>query len=625
MTSTDTIAAHDDRVIATHGHRREPRYRLPQPGFKGHLIALPGPMAIPVGFDNISISGAGISLLSPLIADHEKALLYLFKQAKKGNYIPVQLIFNGTKIPIHILNIPEKGKYGLRISENPILAALANKGKQVFHAIVQGAIRFDAPEEPFRDHPIVAREALCEDIRLSVENESFPSRFGFALAKALPALLPSLEGRVEDLKEALRLTGLFLKFMETPEKDLPLIVGAELHRLRRTAGEAPLDSLLPEAVRNLCDSGGFFASRDERAELEVLFESRHFSKRLPAEFGQLPQKHPVAELINIRFDSFTGQIFFLQSLVPYARLHYLNRFISPASEMAAMAGKDERLSKILFLRWVQNALNERATGGQMGKVGKIGDHFKQAMYEYILARKGNKISSAEIYELFDGKLPDQYRAIREKFLTEVCRLIDAPVRKRFEEYKTDTDEERSKTDAAKKEELQIQRMTPVELTKRFLWPKIVQMGIILPLHREIARTWIPADKSSSISELGNAVILSQSAYEEFLATACLGSGHKMDPVELFDVVDLQNIYKRTVDQGGKIKKGILAIHVDTMQPAERRELVLSKAILSPQWSKFYILNKPPSYFSKVFGKKTNIMNSLILNNMLTIIPTGEYV
>jgi hypothetical protein len=622
MVVCENIIQLENQATAQRARRAEPRYKLPEGRLKAYLTVIPNQMSIPVAFENISLSGARICPLSQLTAEQENALDGVLIAAQRGHFIVSKLDYNDIKIPVHILNVTNKTKYGLQISDNRLLTALIENGKLLFNSIVQGAVRFQTPEATFENNTLMARDSLLEDIRQFVESASFPSDFGFALAKELPSLLPSLEGRVNNLKDALKLAGLFLKFMETWDKDLPFIVGAELYRLQQKESGATLATLLPAAVRNLCKKGSFFASQEERNGVERLFESGHFSKLQSSEFKSLPVKHPVAILVNARYYSFTRQIFFNQSLVPYVRLHYLNRVIPQTSDMVAMIAGDERIAKVLLHRWVQNALNEL---GSTRDSEKIGDYFKQAMYEYMTFRKSNNITSVDMYDLFNGKLPDQYGPIRDRFLSAACGLIDAPVRKKLEEYKADSGKDGSKTETAKKKESRTPRMTPVELTKRFLWPKIVQLGLIRPLHKEVARAWVPTDKALSIAELGNAVVLSQSAYDEFVTTVLGDSNTKLEPKDFFDVVDLNNIYKRTVGQGGNDKKGVFAIYVDMLHPVEHRDMVLEKVIRSPQWSKFYILNKPASYFADVFGLKSHVMNSMILDNMLTSTPTGEYV
>ncbi|MBI3793905.1 MAG: PilZ domain-containing protein [Nitrospinae bacterium] len=611
-------------AVAAHprNRRSEPRYVLPAGRLKAMITLLKDHAPASVTIENISNSGAMLSFDSDVSPKTLVAVEFLIKPTQDGKFVPAKLDYKGGKIPAHIHNFSNGKNLGVRISDHPQLSALAANGRLLFRSLVLGAAQFKAPEVPFEGQEATSREMLGDEILNFLDKDTFTSNFGYVLANNLHALIPSLNGRVSGLEEALVITGFFLKFLEALDRDYPLLVGAELCKLRRNDPETSLAELLSKAVRTLCEEGRLFLSAEELADAERWLETRHFKKRAETDLKKLPSKHPVAELINIRFEAFTRQVFFVQSLAPYARLRYVEKFVPQYPDMARMMGEDDRLSKVLFSRWVQNALNDFSSSSRSGK---IGDLFKQAMYEYMLAKKSKNITSADIFGLLEGKLAGQYAPIRDNFLSAICRLIDETIQGRFDDYKADVEEEMSKAGEAKKAEQNLSRMAPLELAKRFLWPKIVQMGFISQIHREVARALVPAERVINISELGNAVVLSQPSYDEIVASARSNSKPDFEPRDLFDVLDLHQIYGQRTEKGGNAQKSIFAMYVDMMQPVEQKEAILGKVVFSAQWGRYYILKKSASHFAKIFGQKAGTISSMVLDKMLTTVPSGDYV
>lgn len=591
----------------------------------GSLVLFPDPRVISVKFINISDSGACISILTEPDPKLEHDLATLIKASKSGNFIPVQLIFNNVKIPVNILNLIHKNTYGLCISGHQKLSTLAEKGKQFFREITEAAVQKGASESDFVVHTPIIRECLPEEILQYVESKEFITQLASALANELPAIIPSLKDRALDNEERLNVASLLLKFLESAGKDIPLMAGSEMLVLLKEKPDGPLGQLMPHTVQNLAGKGAFSPGDGERRTFENILNERLLKKKEPGTFKELPPKHPLAALINVRFSTFSRQIAFLGSLGPHVAMHYFNIYVPRDSEIVKVLGGDDRLRKKTFDRWVHNELKELVGKTDKKAATQIEDNFKQALYAYTVRKKNQEISSTEIMDIFEGKVNDQTRAIRSDFLDSVCRIIETAVQKQFEHFIADTNEDRLKARTEKEEDQLIQRMAPVELMIRFLWPKILELGEIFPLQREMARTWIPQERSMSFIEMGNVVVLSQPSLEEFLTSA---QGAKVGgeiPRDYFDVIDLNAQYLKTVEVGGEKRKATFGLYVDTLQPATSRDLILEKVVNSPQWSKYYVLKKPKGHFDKAFGIKAPALCAFIEKNMLATSARGTYI
>lgn len=504
--------------------RKEPRYSLAEFGLKGELVLYPDPEVIAVGFMNISVSGACVTIISDLSPAQEEHIIALIKASATGNCIPVQLIFNNVKIPVGILNAIDKRKFGLAISGHPKLATLAEKGKQFFEAVVREAVNKGASQADFVE------------------------------------LLP---------------------LGKAP-----------------TRAEAPAQKETPAPQKEA---------------------------RLPEQFKDLPPKHPHRNLIKVRYDTFNTSKSCLRSLGPYVSAHYINNYAPRDSEIVKVLGGNDRLQKTTLQRWTHNELLEIAGDKDKKVATAIEDHFKQAMYAYMVKRKNTNISSNDILDIFEGKLPAQFADLRTTFLTEVCKILEPALQKRFDLHMADTNEERSKAQAEKDEEREIQEMEPLDLVKRFLWPKVMELGELLPRQKDTGRTWIPRDRFPAFAEVGGVVIITQDAFDEFIAAAKGSVSGGENPRDYFDVVDLHKLAHKTVEVGGNIRKDAFGLHLDTLQPVTKRELIMEKVIKSPSWSKYYILNKSKAHFDKAFGMKAPAMCDIIEKNMLSASPSGNYI
>lgn len=605
--------------------RVTPRYSLKEFGLKGELILYPDPRVIQIGFDDISANGAGISILSPIDEEQNGELSALVKASRAGNRIPVQLIFNNTKIPVSVVNMIGDNSFGICVNDNQKLAVLAEKGKVFFQQVVEAAVRKGAVESGHVEYALLSREFLPQDIKTYVESRLFLTMLGPIVVNEIKARYPVVKDKVETREDAAKVEGLFFNYAQKLGKDILLLMGGALGNLRAQNPVMPLDGLMLLAARMVLDGTDLF-SEAQKAQFGGVLEKDYLKNRMPSQFRDLPAKHPVGDLVKLRFDTFSRKVFFIQGLVPHVCDYYLNKFSPPNSELVRMLAGNDRLVKTTLLRWIQNEMNEMATKKDKTQATGIEDCFRQAMYDMMLRRKVTNITYEETADLFDGKIPETFKDIRNKYLAAVCQLIDKEVMARFKGYKAETEEERAKEQAEKDEETQVRTMTPADLMKKFCWPKIVEIGEMVPLHREVGRSWIPKEKQMQFADLGSVVILPLPAYEEFLATAKgnISSGER--PEDFFDEVDLNKIYKRTVEFGSRLRKDVFGLYMDTMQPPATRETVMEKVINNTQWNRYYIINKSKSYVGKVMGMRAPEAFRIVEENMLSnAAPLGEYV
>ena len=608
--------------------RKEARYNLKQFGLKGEIILYPNPKAIEMTFDDISSVGAGITILSNIDDGQKKELVDLVKAAKEGNKIPVQLVFNNTKIPVHLTNMMNEKSYGITVSDNQKLASLAEKGKQFFQSIVQAAMKKGAEESGYQDYPIVSMEFLADDIRNFVESGLFVAMSRQILINEIASRFAVLKNKVEGPEDQEKLGKLFFKYLAETGKDMPLLAGSTIFSLRKqnTGKPMPVESYLPIAIRHLLDGNKVFTP-EERNAFERYLSEEYLKVRVPTQYKELPPKHPMAEMIKLRFDAFSRKTFFLQGLAPYVCDYYVRTFSSPDSEMVKLICVNDRLVRTTLLRWIQNELNEFASSKDPNAVNAIDDLFKQAMYEYVTRRKVTTISLEEIADLFEGKVAAAMRDIRNRFLANVCQLLKRNIEARFAEYKADTNDVRMKQESEKDEDEMIRKMSPVELMKKFCWPKILAIGETIALQREVARTWIPKETYMNYSSLGFVAVLPPPSYQEFVAASkgILTGGER--PQDFFDEIDLLKIYQRIEEMpNGKKRKAPFGFYMDTLQPPHVRELLMEKVIMSPEWSKYYVVSKSKSHLAKALGSKGQPLFDIIEKNILTgTFDAKEYV
>ncbi|MBI3794905.1 MAG: hypothetical protein HY280_09295 [Nitrospinae bacterium] len=346
---------------------------------------------------------------------------------------------------------------------------------------------------------------------------------------------------------------------------------------------------------------------------------------LPENLKDLPSKHPLAALVKMRFDSFNRKVFFLRSLGAYVAPYYANNYVKQDSEMMKVLGGNIPLQRKTVHRWVLNELNLKIDEPDKKNASSIENSFKQAMYSYMRQKKQNDISFDDIMALFNGKLADLNKPVRDVFLASVCDLLDGEVQKRFEEYHADASEDYLKAKEVKEEEQQINAMTPQELMTNFLWPKIVARGELAQYQKEAARSWVPKEQALKIAGLGGVVILSRPNMEAFLEHSKDSRAGAENPLNYYDELDLKKIYERDVVSQGEKAKGTFRMYIDSLPSGPKKDAILSKVINSAVWSKYYVLKKSKTHFEKVFGAMAPTLCAFIEDNMLTSATVGEYV
>ncbi len=632
----------------TQSTRDRKRYSVKGFGLFGAFILHPDPQPIKVELIDISENGAGVKLAQPVSEEQKRMLDHMVRSAKGGKEIPVAFSFSNQKMPIIIRNNWDGDCYGFNVSESghEKLAALAERGRAFFTSLVQAALRKGAAESGFNEYPILGMEYLPPPIAAFVESRPFMELLMPVLASVISENIPSIRGNIRDAQDMLHLQGVLFRFFKQQGQDLRLIIASGIVFLHQKQPGVPLEELVAPATNHLFEDNRLI-SFEEQARVRDLFvqelQSRRKSaaKKTPADAAEapalpafaaagssvFPEKHPLADLIKLRFDTFSRKMFFLQKLVPILSDHYFNKYIPRDHEMIEIGREDGRLVKTILPRWIQNELQELATSKERRMQGVVEDHFKLAILEYMLRRRAQNITHEEIFDLFEGKINPQFNDLREKFLNSIAALIDTEVQVRWGDYLADIDFERSKKRAEKEEELRIARLPPVDLAKEFLWPKVVELGEISPLQREFAKAWVTSEEQLiAISPLGGVVLLAKSSFDEF-ASMVRKWGRESDKADdFFDKVDVGRLYRRTVEKrDGTVVKDIFGVYVDTLQPAVARDNVLEKVIKNENNCHYYILNKSKSYFSKAFGVNSPAVIAFVDKAMLTIEKTEHFV
>lgn len=625
-------------------YRKHQRISLEGLNLVGDITLHPDPKPIKVFLIDISEAGAGIRLAAPISEEQKQMLNLLVRNAQAGKLTPVAFTLNSAKIPVVIMNSWNGDCYGFTISESghQQLASLAERGRSFFQNMVQGAISKGAKESGFNEYPILSMEYLPPDIRAFVESREFIALFMPVLAATIMENIPTIKGNISGPEDMQRLQGMLFRFLKTQGKDIRLIMGAALHFLHQQQRESSLEHLVGPAAQHLFDDDRLI-SFEEQARLRDVFMGelavRQHNTEASAEatltaevkpapndatpaalFKAIPDKHPLAGVIKARFEAFSRKTFFIQKLAPVTTGHYFNDYIPRGHEMIEIAEEDSRFVKTTLPRWVQNEMQEISGSKDRKTQGVIEEHFRLAMFEYMVARRAQNITHEEIHDLFEGKMPPQFSGVRGKFLNSVCDLIHPGMMQRFGDFMADIEFERAQKHAERDNEIRISKLPPNELVKEFLWPKVVSMGLIFPLQREFAKAWMDGEqKIISISALGAVVVIPSEAYGEFATLLGKFGREGAKPEELFDKVDLGEMYRRTVKmRDGTEVRDVFGLYVDTLEPKVARESIFDRVINNPAHSVFYILNKSKSYFSKTFGIKTPEAIDLVNRSMFTV-------
>lgn len=526
--------------------RSEPRYTVSQFELKGTLVLSPDPQPLPVQFENISSTGAGIKVLVELSPDQSATFLTLIAASNRENFVPIQLFFNNVRIPVNVVNQSGENMFGVCLSKHQKLLEMAEKGRQFLQMVVDAAVKRGATETDF--------------IELK------------------PPEIVSLK---------------------TPISEPSPVVPPTVTVANQAVGAPPAPEKPPEEG----------APKSGSSEL----------------YKDLPPKHPMIDLIKMRYDAFNRKVFLLRSLGPHVAPYYIGTFVDRDSDMAQVLGGNVPLQKKTVYRWVTNELNLLIGGIDKRPAGVIENYFKQAIYAYMRKRKQTDITFDDIVALLDGKIKDQYKSVRNSFLESVSKLIDGEVQKRFTEYRGDAAEDNLKSKALKEEELMMQSVSPQELVKKYLWAKLIELGELSQLQKEVARSWVPKEQSMRIADMGNVVVFNQQSFDQFLVAIKESIPANEDPHSYFDVVNLKALYEKTVGEKGEKVKDKFGGWVDNLEPSFKKEILFNRVINSPGWSKYYVLKKSKAYFSKSPNAKATVIYNFIDENMMTSTVEGKYV
>ncbi len=636
--------------------RKQKRVSTEGLGLNGELILHPDPKPIKTELIDISEGGAGIRIAGSVSEEQKRMLDLLVRNAQSGKRTPVAFSFNDAKIPIVIMNNWDNNCYGFTISESghQQLASLAARGRNFFQAMVQTAISKGAGEAGITEYPILSMEFLPPDIKTFVQNREFFALFMPALATSLVELIPSIKRSIASVHDMHHLQAVLFRFLKEQGRDIQLIMGAALHFMRLREGEPLLQKLVIPATKHLVDEDRLI-SFEEQARLRDLFledmairqrnaqakgsagavpgaEKKSGIEAIPAEGGgaasslkEVPEKHPLANIVKTRFDAFNRKIFFIQKLAPAITDHYFNKYLPRDHEMIEIAQEEPRLAKTMLPRWVQNEMQEISGSKDHRLHGMIEERFRVAIFEYMIGRRIQNITLEEIQDLFEGKISSQFSGVREKFLNAVCDLIHPGIMHRFGDFVAAIESERSKKRAEKENEVRISKLYPPDLAKEFLWPKVVEMGEILPLQREFAKAWVDSEQQFiSISALGSVVVVPSETFVEFSKLVDRYASEGVKASDFFVKVDLGELYRRTIKmRDGSEAKDVFGRHVDTLLPLVARENCMSKVFSYQANCIYYVLNKSKSYLTKVFGKGADEAIQLINGNMLTVEEKSE--
>lgn len=628
--------------------RKHKRFSLEGRNLTGDFILHPDPKPIKTELIDISNEGAGVRLAGPISEEQKRMLDLLVRYAQSGKRTPVAFSFNNVKIPIVIMNNWNDDSYGFIISESghQQLASLAERGRSFFQGLVQEVIRKGAKDAGYNEYPILSKEFLPPDIRAFVESREYIAQFMPVLAATIVEHIPSIRGKISTAQDMLHLQGVLFRFLKAEGKDILLIMGSALHFLRLQEPETPLEKLVGPATKHLFEDDRL-VSFEEQARLRDVFleelavrqrnakdgaEAKQAADAVPQDaaapaalFKAIPEKHPLAGVIKARFEAFSRKIFFIQKLVPAITDHYFNKYIPRDHEMIEIAKEDPRLLKTMLPRWVQNELQEISSSKDPRVQGVVEEHFRLAIFEYMMGRRLQNISHEEIHDLFEGKIPPQFGPVRDKFLNSVCELVHPAIMQRFGDFKADIDFERSKKLAERENEIRIAKLSRDDLTKEFLWPKVVEMGEIFPLQREFAKAWVTSEQQLiSIRALGSVVVVSSETFGEFAKLVDRYGSEGLKASDVFVRVDLGEIYRRTVKmRDGTEAKDIFALYVDTLKPDVARDNCFDKVLKNQANCIYYVLNKSKAYLTKVFGKAADEAINLIERGMLTVDQKSE--
>ncbi|MBI4665341.1 MAG: hypothetical protein HY751_02895 [Nitrospinae bacterium] len=604
------------------GRRKEKRYSAEELGIKGQLILYPDPMPIDIKVLDISKTGAGVVTASIIGAEQRREIEDFLSAARKGVLAPVQLLLEGLRIPVAIVNKVDDTRYGLHISESghKALAALAEKGKALFAQVMERLGGMGAPEKEAVLYEYGSIAELPGEIGKLVGSDNFADNLTRALLAATGERIRKEGGEAKGQER--NMCAMFIKLAREKKANLPLFTGIALDYLLHVNTETGLADLLPAAADMIINDGRIVSGAEWEAIKKKAGSAGREKGAVPQPLADMPATHPIVRLIKLRFDTFNSRRFFLSNLGDIVREHYVKTFSDPAGPVAefyARSADNPKLIKTTLARWIQNEINERS--GE--RTNLFESLFKQAMYEFMMRGRTSNITYDDICDIYDGKLPYDLMVVREKFLGAVCGEIDRGVTARLDEYSREMDYDLAKKEAEKEEAVKISKMTPVELVVRFLWPKVLSLGLTSSVQREVAKTALEEDKWRLIYALGGVLVIPHFAYSEMESlTRKNAQGGGLD--DLFTKIDLSAMYSKTVqDANGKEVRDLFGAYVDSLKPDFAREAVLDRVIKQTQWNTYHILSRSAAHFGKVFGKNDAEVLKLVRESAIMLEPPEE--
>jgi hypothetical protein len=596
--------------------RKEVRVNLPEGKLSG-MIKLHHEMnEMPVCFNNVSPSGAALTITIPVDKLVEKKIQDLATEAKKGLPTPVLLLINNAKIPVTITNIISVNRIGVTINTNERVTALAEQARTIFVALVKYALKYGQEQSALEEYAVLSRDFLPKDIQEFTDSQDFDKFAMSALAKHLPEMIPKLKGRETSQEELYKITDLCQNFLAQKGVDLAFMCGTEIARLKRTVKGKTNQELLPDAITVICSQGKLFHSAKDIKEFEDAL-GRGILKKRPEDmtFEELPPKHPLVALINARVATFVQGSNYLMSLSPFLGDFYYLSYVPRDSDLVQMLGEDNTVLKGTVYQWVHNLLTQISSmGRKKSTLTNMEYLLKQALYEILTFRKATALVSTDINNLIEGKLPKSETEIRNRFFASICQVIDKEVQDSFLNYKKDFEEAQAAVNAEAKDIKIASQMRPVDLVIKYIWPKIMQIGILSQTHRSSAESWLPPEFAHVASKLGGVVFTTDSFSEFVVNFPSPVKGEKTD--DYFDRIDLKELYEKTVSSGGETKKDLFGVYIDSIQPKALKDILTARVLNSAAWNNYYILKRAKSHFIKVYGGQGKVWTEYILKNML---------
>ncbi|MBI3793431.1 MAG: hypothetical protein HY280_01720 [Nitrospinae bacterium] len=158
--------------------RKNPRYCVSQFMLKGRLLLLPDPKIIEVQIEDVSGGGVCLGVVSTLTEEQKDKISNLISSSRKGNLVPLQMLFNNMKIPVNAMNCCGVGFFGFAISTHEKLAELAEKGGQFFQMLVDAAVKKGAEEVAEVDYELVEAEMVAATIGIAPTHARQESKAG---------------------------------------------------------------------------------------------------------------------------------------------------------------------------------------------------------------------------------------------------------------------------------------------------------------------------------------------------------------------------------------------------------------------------------------------------------------